>query len=68
MNTFWAGTIIGACCSTLLFTVLMFTTVEQNNRLRQEIKELSVKVEEHEKIMRAYEFYNWQYSLKMEKD
>ena len=72
MNSFWVGVIVGCACSTVLFTVLSFTTVEQNKVLQAQVKELTEKVEEHEKIMRCYEYYNWQFdkrfaeSLKME--
>lgn len=43
----------------------MFSVIEQNNELKKEIAELSVKVERHDEIMSAYEFFNWQYTLKM---
>lgn len=66
MSDFWVGTIIGACAAVVFFTVLQLVTVEQNTRLRQEVRELKEMVSEHEEIMRNYEFYNWQYSLKME--
>lgn len=66
MSDYWVGVIIGACCGVAFFTVLQLVTVEQNTRLRQEVMELKEMVSEHEEIMRNYEFYNWQYSLKME--
>ena len=65
---YWWGIIIGCACAATLFMILMFSDVEQNKALQAQVKELTEKVEEHEKIMRAYEFYNWQYSLKMEND
>ena len=65
---YWWGIIIGCACAATLFMILMFSDVEQNKALQAQVKELTEKVEEHEKIMWAYEFYNWQYSLKMEND
>ena len=56
---YWVGVIAGCACSTILFTTLMFSVIEQNEALRAQVEELSEKVDEHEKIMRAYEFYNW---------
>ena len=66
MNSFWVGVIAGCACSTVLFTVLSFTTVEQNKALQAQVKELTGKVEEHEKIMRCYEWFNWNATLKMD--
>lgn len=34
-------------------------------QVKEEYRIVSEKVKEHEKIMRAYEFYNWHYSLQM---
>ena len=61
---YWVGVIAGCACSTILFTILMFSVIEQNKVLQSQVKELSEKVDEHEKIMRAYEFYNW-HNMKM---
>jgi hypothetical protein len=65
---YWGGVICGCCVASLFFVVMMFVQVEQTNRLREEVVQLREEVADHERIMRAYEFYNWQYTLKMEKE
>lgn len=65
---YWGGVICGCCASTVLFTVLMFTTIKQNNDLKVQVSELKEMVQEHEKIMRAYEFYNWKMSFQEEEN
>ena len=56
---YWAGVICGMCTATILFLIMMFSVIEQNNELKKEIAELSVKVERHDEIIRQYEFYVW---------
>lgn len=68
MNNYWAGVICGCCAASLFFVVMMFVSVEQTNKLREEVTQLREEVADHERIMKAYEFYNWQYTLKMEKE
>lgn len=67
MNSYWAGVILGACLSSGFFTILMLINLNQNaelkNQIRAEIKDVEKKVSEHEKTMRAYEFYNWKMSF-----
>ena len=65
---YWVGVICGCCVASLFFVMMMFVSVEQTNRLRAEVAQLREEVTDHERIMRAYEFYNWQYTLKMEKE
>ena len=36
---------------------------EMKNQIRSEIQDVRELVGEHEKIMRAYEFYNWKMSF-----
>jgi hypothetical protein len=62
---YWAGVICGMCTATILFLVMMFSVIEQNNELKKKVAELSVKVEKHDEIMQAYAFYNWHATLKM---
>ena len=72
MSNYWVGVVIGTCVSAILFIVIMLTVIEQNNCLKTEIRaevmELSEKVAEHDEIMQAYAFYNWQYSLQMREE
>lgn len=63
---YWGGVICGCCASAILFCVMMFSVIAQNNELKQQIEKLNAKVENHEAIMRAYEFYNWKMSFKDE--
>lgn len=72
--SYWAGVLSGCCAAVILFTAMMFSIIEQNNvlreqndRLRDEIKALDSKVAEHEKIMRAYKFFNWKMSFMEDK-
>ena len=65
---YWGGVICGACASTLLFIVLMFSVIAQNNDLKAQIKNLEAKVDKHEEIMKAYEFFNWKMSFQEEGD
>lgn len=72
MNSYWAGVLVGACLSSGFFTVMMFTTIQQNNELktqiREEIKAVEAKVAEHDEIMQAYAFYNWKMSFQDEEE
>ncbi len=61
---YWGGVICGCCAAAILFCAMMFSVIAQNNDLKQQIRELNAKVENHEAIMRAYEFYNWKMSFK----
>jgi hypothetical protein len=67
MNNYWVGVTIGAGFSALFFTILMLININQNaelkNEIRAEIKDMRELVGEHEKIMRAYEFFNWKMSF-----
>ncbi len=62
---YWGGVICGCCASATLFIVLMFTVIEQNNELKQQVDELRNVVQEHEMILSsdylrgATEFYMW---------
>jgi hypothetical protein len=47
---------------------MMFVSVEQTNKLREEVTQLREEVADHERIMRAYEFYNWKMSFTDEKE
>lgn len=55
MNSYWAGVIIGACFSTVFFTILTLVLIDQNQRLREQVLSkvsyIEKKVEEHEDVM-----------------
>ena len=67
MNSYWVGVIVGAALSSGFFAILMLININQNaemkNQIRSEIQDVRELVGEHEKIMRAYEFYNWKMSF-----
>jgi len=63
---YWGGVICGCCASAILFCVMMFSVIAQNNDLKTQIKSLEAKVEKHDEIMQAYAFYNWHATLKMD--
>ena len=65
---YWVGVVSGMCASVILFICLMFSVIAQNNDLKAQIKNLEVKVDKHEEIMRAYEFYNWKMSFQEKGD
>lgn len=61
---------VGAIFSVLLVLMLIIIVVQsciiiQLKTDYDKIKQVEEKVNEHDKIMKAYEFYNWHYSLKM---
>lgn len=56
---YWAGVICGMCAGAILFVVMMFVVIEQNNGLRAEVAELKEMVEEHKEVIEQYKFYNW---------
>ena len=57
--SYWGGVICGCCVATILFTVMMFTVIEQNQILRTEVAQLKEEVAEHEEVIKQYEFYVW---------
>ena len=52
---YWAGVISGMCATTILFIVMMFVVIEQNNALKDklevEIARLEEKVTDHDEVM-----------------
>lgn len=56
---YWVGVICGMCAAALFFTVMMFVSVEQTNRLRAEVAQLREEVADHDEVIRQYEFYVW---------
>lgn len=65
-NNYWVGVVLGCTLGIILSLVGLFCIIKQNDDIQEQVLELRAKVAEHEKIMRAYEWYNWQASLKMD--
>ena len=65
---YWVGVIVGCVMGIVMSLITVFCIIKQNNSIEAQVKELTELVTDHERIMRAYEFYNWQYSLKMEEE
>ncbi len=62
----WCWVILGCAMGVVFSTIAFFCIIQQNDNLQKEVAELREMVERHEEIMSAYEFFNWQYTLKME--
>ena len=65
---YWTGVIVGGLIGTIFSLIALISYVDRVNNLTAEVEKLRVEVADHERVMRAYEFYNWQYTLKMEKE
>lgn len=65
---YWTGVIVGGLIGTVFSLIALISYVDRVNNLTAEVEKLRVEVADHERIMKAYEFYNWQYTLKMEKE
>lgn len=70
---YWAGVFVGFMCSLLLMGIVCVVVTNRMSQYEKALAQLSHKHQEleamyaeHERIMKAYEFYNWQYSLQME--
>lgn len=70
---YWAGVFVGFMCSLLLMGVVCIVVTNRMSQYEKALDQLSRKHQEleamyaeHERIMKAYEFYNWRYSLQME--
>jgi hypothetical protein len=57
---YWAGVLSGMCAGAIIFIVMMFVVIEQNNELKDklevEIAHLEEKVTEHDEIMN---YFGW---------
>lgn len=57
---YWAGVICGMCTATILFVVMMFVVLFDNNELKDklevEIAQLEEKVADHEEVMN---YFGW---------
>lgn len=57
---YWAGVLSGMCATTILFIVMMFVFIEQNNELKEklevEIARLEEKVTDYDEVM---DYFGW---------
>ena len=65
MNNYWVGVIVGGLIGTVFSLIALISYVDRINNLTTEVEKLRVEVADHERIMSAYEFYNWNATLKM---
>ena len=60
MNNYWVGVIIGACFSSLFFTILVLVVIDQNQKLRSQALErldcVEKKVDEHSEVL---DYFGW---------
>ena len=71
---YWAGVFTGMICSVIFLIVCCFILNNKMilyeaalQKLNQNQEELVKMYAEHEKIMKAYEFYNWKMGFTEEK-
>lgn len=62
----WCLIILGCAMGVVFSTIAFFCIIQQNDNLQKEVAQLREEVAEHEKIMRAYEWFNWNATLKMD--
>lgn len=65
-DNFWVGVIIGCAMGILFSVVCFFCIIKQNDNLEVQVKHLTEMVQDHERIMRAYEFFNWKMEMQDE--
>lgn len=57
---YWVGVVSGMCAASILFIVMMFVVIEQNNELKDklevEIAQLEEKVTDHDEVMN---YFGW---------
>ena len=68
MNDFWLGVIAGCSAALIFATCALFiheNRVQNVERRVQQLEAMQERVEEHERIMRAYEFFNEKWTAQM---
>ena len=72
MDEFWVGVCSGFVAAFIFFCVAFIVIDGSNTKLKKEMKELQHtqheilrQVEEHEKVMRTYEFFNESWTAQM---
>ena len=57
---YWVEVVSGMCAASILFIVMMFVVIEQNNELKEklevEIAQLEEKVTDHDEVMN---YFGW---------
>lgn len=71
MKDNWVGAIMSLLfvCNFMVIIILVCSLVQLKkdyDGIFKMCQEATEKVEEHEKIMKAYQFFNWKYSLQMD--
>lgn len=54
----WGWVLIGCALGIMLSVVCFFCMIKQRDDLQIQVKELTEMINEHEEIMRTYEFFN----------
>ena len=72
MDEFWVGVCCGFAAAFIFFSVAFIVIDGSNTKLKKEMKEMQHtqheilrQVEEHEKVMRTYEFFNESWTAQM---
>lgn len=72
MDEFWVGVCSGFVAALIFFGVAFIVIDGSNTKLKKEMKamqhtqhEILRQVEEHEKVMRTYEFFNESWTAQM---
>lgn len=63
---YWVGVIVGCTLGIILSVICFLCVVKQNENLTAQVIELRKEVADHERIMRQYEWFNWNATLKMD--
>ena len=62
-DNFWVGVVIGCAMGILFSVICFFCIIKQNDNIEAQVKYLTEIVQDHERVMRAYEFYNWKMEM-----
>lgn len=72
MDEFWVGVLSGFAAAFIFFAAAFIVIDGSNTRLKKEMKDMQHtqqkilrQIEEHEKVMRTYEFFNESWTAQM---
>lgn len=65
-DNFWVGVVVGCAMGILFSVICFFCIIKQNDSIEAQVKYLTEIVQDHERVMRAYEFYNWKMEMQNE--